>query len=66
MRLSNIFEIPDKNSLLLGLREIIFMYFQHSEISCFYLSSSPHVSSREQSSGSSGIEAMWFGACISY
>ena len=32
MRLSNIFEIPDKNSLLLGLREIIFMYFQHSEI----------------------------------
>lgn len=32
MRLSNIFEIPDNASLILGLREMIFIYFQHSEI----------------------------------
>lgn len=32
MRLSNIFEIPDNTSLLLGLREMIFIYFQYSEI----------------------------------
>lgn len=32
MRLSSIFEIPDNASLLLGWREMIFIYFQLSEI----------------------------------
>lgn len=47
MRLSSIFEFPDNASLLLGLREMIFVYFQLSEMQCFYLSSSLHVEREE-------------------
>ena len=47
MRLSSIFEIPDNASLLLGWREMIFIYFRLSEIWCFYLSSSLHMDSDE-------------------